>query len=96
MLFNIPFVADWHKIGEQRQSLTNRGTQHENPKHIDYNYKFGGKILVIKESIFHKAEVQLLQRAIDYHNSSYEWNYQDSTQNQNRTTKYPESTTIYR
>jgi hypothetical protein len=24
MLFNIPFVADWHKIGEQRQSLTDR------------------------------------------------------------------------
>ncbi len=25
MLFDISFVADWHKIGEQRQSLTNRG-----------------------------------------------------------------------
>ncbi len=24
MLFGIPFVADWHKIGEQRQSLTDR------------------------------------------------------------------------
>ncbi len=24
MLFNIPFVADWHKIGEHRQSLTDR------------------------------------------------------------------------
>jgi hypothetical protein len=30
MLFNIPFVADWHKIGERRQSLTNRGNQREN------------------------------------------------------------------
>jgi hypothetical protein len=29
MLFNIPFVADWHKIGEQRQSLTGHGNQHE-------------------------------------------------------------------
>jgi hypothetical protein len=27
MLFDTPFVADWHKIGEQRQSLTNCGNQ---------------------------------------------------------------------
>jgi hypothetical protein len=25
MLFNIPFVADWHKTGENRQSLTDHG-----------------------------------------------------------------------
>jgi hypothetical protein len=30
MLFDIPFVADWHKIGERRQSLTDCGNQHEN------------------------------------------------------------------
>jgi hypothetical protein len=30
MLFNILFMADWHKIGEQRQSLTNRGNLREN------------------------------------------------------------------
>ncbi len=35
MLFNIAFVADRHKIGEQRQSLTNRGNQQENAKQID-------------------------------------------------------------
>jgi hypothetical protein len=35
MLFNILFVADWHKIGEQRQSLTDRGNQRKNAKHID-------------------------------------------------------------
>jgi hypothetical protein len=39
MLFYIPFVADWHEIGEQRQSLTNRGNQRKNAKFIDYNYK---------------------------------------------------------
>jgi hypothetical protein len=32
MLFIIPFVADWRKIGEQRQSLTDRGNQQENAK----------------------------------------------------------------
>ncbi len=35
MLFDIPFVADWHKIGEQWQLLTNRGNQQENAKQID-------------------------------------------------------------
>ena len=56
MLFGIAFVADWHKIGERRQTLTNRGNQHENAKHIDYNYKVGDKVLVINEGSLRKAE----------------------------------------
>ncbi len=54
MLFDIPFVADWHKIGEQRQSLTNRGNQCNNAKCIDY--KVGDKVLLINEGILCKAE----------------------------------------
>ncbi len=38
MLFDIPFMADWRKIGERRQSLTDRGNQRENAKQIDYDY----------------------------------------------------------
>jgi hypothetical protein len=45
-----------NKIGERRQSLTDRGNQHKNAKLIDYNYKVGNKVLVINEGIFHKAE----------------------------------------
>ncbi len=56
MLFDIPFVADWRKIGEQRQSLTDRGNQCENAKCIDYNYKVRDKVLVINEGILRKAE----------------------------------------
>jgi hypothetical protein len=56
MPFGIAFVADWHKIGERRQTLTNRGNQHENAKHIDYNYKVGDKVLVINKGILRKAE----------------------------------------
>ncbi len=56
MLFNIPFLADWHKIGEQRQSLTNCGNQHKNAKRIDYDYKVGDKVLLINEGILCKAE----------------------------------------
>jgi hypothetical protein len=56
MLFDIPFVADWHKIGEQRPSLTDRGNQRENAKCIDYGYKVGDKALAINEGILRKAE----------------------------------------
>ncbi len=49
MLFDIPFVADWNKIGEQMQSLTDRGNQRKNAKHFDYNFKVGDKVLLIKK-----------------------------------------------
>jgi hypothetical protein len=56
MLLGIPFMADWRKIGEQRQSLTDRGNQQENAKQIDNDYKVGDKVLVINEGILHKAQ----------------------------------------
>ncbi len=56
MLFDIPFVADWRKIGGWRQSLTNHGNQQENAKWIDYDYKVRDKVLVINEGILRKAE----------------------------------------
>ncbi len=56
MLFNILFMADWRKIGERRQSLTDHGNQRKNAKCIDYNYKVGDKVLVINKGILHKAE----------------------------------------
>ena len=33
MLFDIPFVADWYKIGEHRQSLTNHNNEREKTTH---------------------------------------------------------------
>jgi hypothetical protein len=56
MLFNIPFVADWCKIGQQRQSLNNRGNQQKNAKQINYDYKDGDKVLVINKGNLCKAE----------------------------------------
>jgi hypothetical protein len=56
MLLNIPFVADWHKIGERKQSLTDCGNQCKNAKHIDYDYKVRDEIQVINEGILRKAE----------------------------------------
>jgi hypothetical protein len=56
MLFDIPFVADWRKIGGRRQSLTNRGNQRKNTKLIYYDYKVGDKVLLINKGILRKAE----------------------------------------
>ncbi len=56
VLFDITFVADWHKVGEWRQSLTDRGNQRKNAKHIDYDYKVVDKVLLINEGILRKAE----------------------------------------
>jgi hypothetical protein len=56
MLVDILFVADWHKIGERKQSLIDCGNQRENAKHIDYDYKVKDKVLVINKGILHKAE----------------------------------------
>ncbi len=56
MLFDIPFVANWNKIGDHRQSLTDRRNNQENKKCIDYNYKVGDKELIAKDGILCKSE----------------------------------------
>jgi hypothetical protein len=56
MLFDIPFIADWKKIGEHRQRLTDLNTSCENEGRIDYDYKVGQKILVQNKDILHKAQ----------------------------------------
>jgi hypothetical protein len=56
MLFNIPFVADWKKIGDYRQCQTDCSNKHENIKHIDFDYKVGDKELIEKDGILRKAE----------------------------------------
>ncbi len=55
MLFDIPFIADWKKIREHRQELTDRNTARENKGRIDYDYKVGQKILVWNNGILCKA-----------------------------------------
>ncbi len=56
MLFDIPFIADWKKIGEHRQRLTDLNTARENEGRIDYDYKVGQKILARNEGILCKAQ----------------------------------------
>jgi hypothetical protein len=56
MLFDIPFIADWKKIGDYRQRQTDQNTIRENSKRIDYDYAVGGKVLILKDGILRKAE----------------------------------------
>ena len=56
MLFDIPYIADWNKIGDYRQRQTDLNTQRENNSRVDYDYKVGDKVLVRKDGILRKTE----------------------------------------
>ena len=56
MLFDIPYIADWNKIGDYRQRQTDLNTARENNSCVDYDYKVGGKVLVWKDGILRKTE----------------------------------------
>ena len=56
MLFDIPFVADWHKIGDYRQKHTDRNTNRENARRYDYDYVVGEKVLIRKDGILRNTE----------------------------------------
>jgi hypothetical protein len=60
MLFNIPSIADWKKIGEHRQWLTDLNTTRENKSSID-DCKVGQKVLIQMDGILHAAESRYLK-----------------------------------
>ncbi len=62
MLFDIPFIADWQRIGECRQQLTDLSNARENEGRIDYDYKVGQKVLLQKEGILRNAESRWHQK----------------------------------
>ena len=56
MLFDLPYVADWAKIGERRQKQVDNNCYSGNRKRVDFDYKVGGKVLIVKSGILRKAE----------------------------------------
>ncbi len=56
MLFDLHLIADWQKIGEHRQQLTDLSNARENKGRIDYDYKVGQKVLLRKEGILCNTE----------------------------------------
>ncbi len=61
MLFDVLFIADWKKIGEHRQWLTDLKTAHKNEGRIDYDNQVGEKVLVRNNGILSKAESRYLK-----------------------------------
>ena len=56
MLFDIPFLADWNKIGDFRQHQTDLNTAPENRSPRDWDYKVGDQVLLRKDGILRKSE----------------------------------------
>jgi hypothetical protein len=51
MLFDIPYIANWYKIGERRQMLTDRNNARENKSRRDFDHEVGMKVLIDHESL---------------------------------------------
>ena len=56
MLFDVPFLTDWSKVGEYRQEQMEKNTVRENSGHMDWDYQSSDKVLVIKDGILCKSE----------------------------------------
>jgi hypothetical protein len=56
MLFHIPFLADWKKVGDYMQRQTDLNTQHENKSHHDWDYQDSDKVLIWKDGILRASE----------------------------------------
>eukprot|EP00956_Cyclotella_meneghiniana_P030513 scaffold77001_cov70-Cyclotella_meneghiniana.AAC.6 len=59
MMFDVPFLADWNKIGDYiKQCQTDRNTarESENKSRVDWDYKVGDKVLLRKGGILRESE----------------------------------------
>ena len=56
MLFDIPFLSDWNKIGDHRRRQTDLNTTRENRSCCDWDYTIGDKVLLIKDGMLSKSE----------------------------------------
>ncbi len=57
MLLDIPYLADWKKIGDYRQCQTDLSTLHENRLCLDLEYTVGDQVLLWKEVYSAKQKV---------------------------------------
>ena len=84
MLFDIPFIANWYKIGDHRQHQTDRNTRYENKTCVDWDHKVGDKVLVQKDGILCQTESRYdsdPQTITSFHTDGMSW--LNAEQNQN-------------
>ena len=58
MLFDIPYLVDWTKIGNRRQAQINCDALRKNKERVDFDYKVGRKCLLRKEGTLQKSETR--------------------------------------
>ena len=60
MLFDIPYMADWNKIGHRRQEQVESTNTRENKRRIPYAYDYAGghRILICKDGILRKTKTK--------------------------------------
>ena len=56
MLFDIPYIADWTKIGQHRQELVDKHTACENSGRIEHNYAIGNNAMIKYDGVRHKSK----------------------------------------
>ena len=56
MLFDIPYVVDWTKVGLRRQARVDKDAIRLNAKRLEHDYAVGDNILIVKDGILRKAE----------------------------------------
>ena len=56
MLFDIPLLSDWNKIGDHMQHQTDLKTERENHSRPDWDYTICDKVLLRKDGILSKSE----------------------------------------
>jgi hypothetical protein len=72
MLFDIPFIAEWKKIGEHRLQLSDLNTIHKNKGRIDYDYKVGQKSTCKEQWHSPQSRIQVSTRSLNNYASPYE------------------------
>jgi hypothetical protein len=58
MLFDIPVLADWTKIGDSRQCTTDLNTLCGNKTPLDWDYNFGDTELLQNDDILCQSEIR--------------------------------------
>ncbi len=55
LLFDIPYLVNWNKIGEYRQIQTDHNALCKNESRVDFDYAVGGHMMVREDGILCKA-----------------------------------------
>ncbi len=56
MIFDIPYLANWNRIGEYIQTQLNCNDHHKNVNQVDFYYAVSGLALVCEDGALCKSE----------------------------------------